>query len=795
MSALVRSAALLARALMCWVLMTLGGGVTTALADTPTSHTLREAMFHSGPCTQRYVSERVLLPDDWRTRNVQTPGSGCYRFSVTLSEAPQVPWSLQFHRLPGNHRITVNGQTLRTHFMDSPQINSLSMLPHLMEVPAQVLRAGRNQVDVEVRMGPFRKPGISEAILAPLSTQQLPFEREHLLTVELPMMVNLCVAGIALFVLLAWRARPGETHYAYFGGLMVCMGLRNASFYVETAHLPIPVLDWLFFTIHASATYFLIGFGLSYARIDVNRFVWPMRAIGLGLPLAALTTIGTGQLHMLRLVAFPLMLICGVLALFQVVKYARKRSGIEAWTMTLGPVVALGSSFHDFLTLTPLLSVNEPYWTPFTTPVIFVAYALTLMSVFVNNMNAAEQANASLEQRVQERTLALESANQSKTRFLAAASHDLRQPTAAIGLLVSLLRQQPGIQTEARHLVTMLDEAVTSMESLLVGLLDISRLDAGAVTPQFQPVSVHELFQAVRVHEQSAAELKGLSLRFRVPRHIGNAMVTTDPMLVHSVLRNLVSNAIRYTPKGGVLVAARRRGRRRLRIEVWDTGIGIPPDQHERIFEEFYQVDNASRDRTRGIGLGLAIVRRTAGLLGEHIKVTSRPGRGSVFRFELPLHQATIEKAPSTLPPPQPLLGARLWLVEDDALLRRAMTELLQRWGAQVRAWGDAESLQGDMALRAGSASVDERPHILITDYRLPGLNGLQLSQSVSTQWHMIGHTLQTLVVSGDTDPTEIGRLNASGLSVLSKPFRSERLLERLLQLLSNQGSSEPAGH
>jgi signal transduction histidine kinase/CheY-like chemotaxis protein len=449
---------------------------------------------------------------------------------------------------------------------------------------------------------------------------------------------------------------------------------------------------------------------------------------------------------------------------------------------------------HDYLFLTPLLPVTDLYWTPYSTPVIFLGYALTLMRHFVDNMNLAERMNVTLEERVAERTRALESANQSKTRFLAAASHDLRQPTAAIGLLVSLLRQQPSSSAETRELTNMLDEAVASMESLLVGLLDISRLDAGAVQPQFQPVSLHDVFQAVRVHEQSAAQAKGLDLRFRLPTGPNaHLMVMSDPLLLHSVLRNLVSNAIRYTQRGGVLVAARRKGKRRLRIQIWDSGIGISPDQMDRIFEEFYQVGNAARDRSRGIGLGLAIVRRTAGVLGEQVTVRSKPGKGSVFSIELPLHHATAPKPSVLVSPTQPLKGRAIWVVEDDLLLRRALTELLQSWGAHTRVWHDGESLTGELPLLLGLDQQDRMPDVLITDYRLPGMDGVVLSQSVSAQLRMHSHPIGTLIISGDTDPTEIARLNASGLNIMSKPFRSERLLEQLLFLMAPRDNAAHA--
>ncbi|TBO32937.1 hybrid sensor histidine kinase/response regulator [Aquabacterium lacunae] len=751
---------------------------------------LTQAWFAPGACSQAVVTTQVDLPDLWSTRGQHALARGCYRWQLELAQAPTQAWALRFDRLPSIHRIKVNGLVLLDHFRADGLNTTINPLPTLIDIPPSMLQAGINQIEIELLPAPFRQPGISAVQVGPMQAVRPGFERWRFWTVDVPHSVNLSVAGMAVFMLLAWQARKRDLVFAFIGGLMAVMGLRNAVYFVAETVWPDPIVDWLYFTAQVLTAWCLAGFGLSYARFDMRRVVWPMRALVLGLPLAGLASIGSGQMHNLRLVVYPLLILGSTAVVALVVRMALQRPKLEATAMIVGPVATLASAAHDYLMIAGLLAADELRWMPYTTPAIFVGYALVLLRKFVGDMAEAEDAKAQLEQRVAERTRALEIANQSKTRFLAAASHDLRQPTAAIGLLVTLLRQQNGLQGEARHHINMLDEAVASMESLLVGLLDISRLDAGAVKPQFQPVSVHELFQAVRVHEQSAAELKGLRLRFRQPARMGHVMVTTDAMLVHSVLRNLVSNAIRYTSRGGVLVAARRKGRRRLRIEVWDTGIGIPKDQLDRIFEEFYQVDNASRDRTRGIGLGLAIVQRTAGLLGEQVSVRSVPGKGSVFRFDLPLHQAPNPHQAPAAAPEQPLRGVTLWLVEDDALLRRALTELLQRWGAQVQAWGDAEALQGDISLMMSSPHLGPLPQVLISDYRLPGINGLQLCESVRAQLAMHGHLVNALIISGDTDPTEIGRLSQSGQAVLAKPFRSERLLERLLPLIH----AAPAG-
>jgi len=767
------------RPLLTWLLcltLCMAGAVQAA----PT-FIVDQASLSSGSCAEQQEGRTIKLPDDWRTLGIKPPAVGCYRARLYMPRSPVVPWALRIDRLPGNHRVTVNGIQLSTRHMEGTTITSMATLPYLIELPVNVLLAGDNDIEIDVRMNPFRKPGIAPLQAGPLTDMRDDFDRWAGLTVDLPQTLNMSVAGMALFLLLAWRARPRDVIFGYFGCLMLVMCGRNALYFVETIGWPAPVVDWFFFAAQAVSTYYVALFGLSYANISLNKLLWPLRFMGFGFPMIGLVAMGTPYLDTLRLIAYPILMVCGIWVVSRVVQTAWTRHWLEAIAMTLGPVGTFISVAHDYLFLTPYLDVTALYWTPYCVPIIFLGFALTLMRKFIDAMNLSERMNITLEERVAERTRALEAANQSKTRFLASASHDLRQPTAAIGLLVSLLRQQTK-DPEIKDLTNMLDEAVSSMESLLVGLLDISRLDAGAVKPEFQSVGLHDVFQAVRIHEKSAADGKGLRLRFRLPRGLPGSqlMVLTDPMLLHSVLRNLVANAIRYTHSGGVLVAARRRGKHRLRIEVWDTGIGIAPDQIERIFEEFYQVGNSARDRNRGIGLGLAIVRRTASILGEQVTVKSRLGRGSCFAIELPLNLVASKRTEAPAAPTQPLTGRVIWLVEDDILLRRAIGEMLHSWGARTRTWPDGESLLDELPALINDGDEESLPDTLITDYRLPGINGLHLVQTLGVHLRSQGHQLHSIIISGDTDPAEIARLSASGQEVLSKPFRSERLLERL---------------
>jgi signal transduction histidine kinase/CheY-like chemotaxis protein len=778
------------------LLSPLGARAEDALTDPDEPILVQQATVMPGPCQTQKEGRPVTLPDDWRKLGLQPPGVACYHARLVMARSPVVPWALRADRLPGNHRITLNGIPLSTRHMEGDAITSVASLPYLIELPVNVLLAGDNDLDIEVRMNRFSIAGISPLLAGPVSDLRPDFDRWTLFTVSLPQTLNLTVTGMALFLLLAWRARPADVVFRYFGTLMLVMCGRNALYYLETTALPPALLDWLFFAAQAVITYYMVLFGLVYAERPVKPWANRLRTICGALPLVALGAIGSSMLDNLRVLAYPLFMLLGMTVLVPVLRHAWRQHWLEALAMTVGTVGTFVSLLHDYTLLLPRESVLTPYWTPYFSPLIFLGFALTLMRRFIEATTMAERMNITLEERVAERTRALESANQSKTRFLAAASHDLRQPTAAIGLLVSLLRQRE-TSPQAREVVNMLDEAVASMESLLVGLLDISRLDAGAVKPEFQSVNLRDVFQAVKVHEQSAAEAKGLELRFRLPQPMRGQvklqpMVLTDPMLLHSVLRNLVANAIRYTHTGGVLVAARRSGKHRLRIEVWDTGIGIAPEQQDRIFEEFYQVGNTARERNRGIGLGLAIVRRTAGILGERITLKSRLGRGSVFAMELPLNLVVAPSPPTSRDIVLPLAGRTIWLVEDDMILRRAIAEMLHNWGAATRSWPDAEALLEELPqLLAGnrqeSLSPTALPDSLVTDHRLPGMTGLNLSQTVSLHLQAQGLKLHCLIISGDTDPVEIARLSASGHEVLAKPFRSERLLEHLQRVRTDR--------
>ena len=356
----------------------------------------------------------------------------------------------------------------------------------------------------------------------------------------------------------------------------------------------------------------------------------------------------------------------------------------------------------------------------------------------------------------------LEHALASKTRFLAAASHDLRQPFQAMRLYQHMLGEKVA-DPACRKMVGALGEAMSAGEALLHALLDVSTLDAGIVPVNRTTFQALDAVAAVvREFEQEAA---GRAIDLRVAG--ANDVVDSDPTLLGRILRNLLSNALRYTPNGGrVLVACRRRGPT-LGIEVWDTGIGIPSEMQEAVFEDFVQVGNPERDRRHGLGLGLAIVRRTARLLGCEVTVRSQPGKGSTFTISVPrmapVLAPNIVHLPTRREAPKPMDAQHILLIEDDVIQGTALRQLLEVWGYSVTLAGTAEDA---FAYMAGAQSM---PRMIISDFRLPGeFNGVQAVARICNEAR---RHIPAIIVTGDTAPERIKEATATGCRLLHKPY------------------------
>ncbi|HYH18734.1 MAG TPA: hybrid sensor histidine kinase/response regulator [Azospirillum sp.] len=411
-----------------------------------------------------------------------------------------------------------------------------------------------------------------------------------------------------------------------------------------------------------------------------------------------------------------------------------------------------------------------------------------------NARRALADANARLEQRVEERTADLrtlnqklvaalaekERANQAKARFLSAANHDLRQPFQALRLFHHLLSERLN-EPRAVTIAEKMGEALESGEKLLHALLEVATLDAGVVKPKITAVPVAQVLEPVVGEFRDAAAAKGLTVRVRPC----GVVVRTDPVLLTRMLRDLVGNAVAYTGSGGILIACRARGQW-LRIEVWDTGPGIAPEHLDAIFEDFVQLGNPERDRARGLGLGLAKVRRKAALLGHTVDVRSRPGHGSVFAITVPV--AAAEPAADTAagsPGAEAKAGAPrvILVVEDDPVQRQGMQLLLETWGHTVTAAADG------VAALERLRTATRPPDVIVTDFRLPGpLTGVQV---VTRACELTGRPVPGIILTGDTAPERIREAVATGCRLLHKPFTPELLRDALAAL--GHGEAAPA--
>jgi signal transduction histidine kinase/CheY-like chemotaxis protein len=358
---------------------------------------------------------------------------------------------------------------------------------------------------------------------------------------------------------------------------------------------------------------------------------------------------------------------------------------------------------------------------------------------------------------------AAEAANRAKSQLLAAASHDLRQPLHALGLYTAALATRARGSTW-QPLVGNVQSAVNALEAQFAQLLDLSQLEAGAHKPERSRVALAPLFARVVAEFRPQAEAKGLNLR-SVPTRLA---VDSDAALLERMLRNLVANAVRYTSQGGIVVGARRRGARVSAVVV-DTGVGIAPEHGERIFEEFYQVrcGNRTRAAPSGMGLGLAIVRRLAKLLGHDVAVASRPGAGSCFRIDAPraadaVHGFAATKADVARAGRASLEGTLVAVVDDDPAAIDAMTELFSVWGAEVVGGRDAPNLLD--ALGRGA----RYPDLVVADLRLgDGASGVVTVRALRDE---LGFAVPALIVSGDTSMAAERAARSAGLTLLPKP-------------------------
>lgn len=390
--------------------------------------------------------------------------------------------------------------------------------------------------------------------------------------------------------------------------------------------------------------------------------------------------------------------------------------------------------------------------------------------------------NEELEQRVAERTHELrqardaaEAANRSKDKYLAAASHDLLQPLNAARLLISTLRER-SLPDAEQTLVERANQALEGAEDLLTDLLDISKLDQQAIKPDIHIYRLDEVLLPLVSEFESVAQAKGLGFEHYIPAYA----LRSDFLLLTRILRNFLSNACRYTDQGRVLLGARKRGDE-LRIEVWDTGRGIPADQMQSIFLEFNQLGVQRAAERCGVGLGLAIVDRIAAMLDYRVQVRSQPGRGSVFSIDVPLADMPIlavNEAPVLPVLGDPLPGRRLLVLDNELSILHSMSALLGQWGCEVlTATDEAE---------ASLVLAGLPPELILADYHLDqGMTGWQAVQRLRARF---GYSIPAVMITADRSDQCRRELQGAGIPVLNKPVKAGKLRSVLSHLLNGNG-------
>lgn len=760
----------LARLGRWWWWVMLGIAVLWAMAVWPASGASRNAVawlshtLVAAPPDRHAAQRPVQLPHTWRADGLPTSGGGRYasRFLVTpdqLADARLRPWALRFDRLCQAHLIRLNGEHLQVTTTDPAALSFPA--GYLINVPAALLRAGENTLQVDV--GCKLQGGLSQPQIGPTADLRAEFLVRQVLARWVPVGLNLACITFSLFLVALWWQRRQEHAIGLFGALYMLTAMRNLSYFVEVELGTSPRFDsWAHLSIHTASVWLIGRFAMAFTGQHRPGYARVLDVAGLSFPLVALGCMPWDpMLDTVRQTLQPALIALPLPALAMLLRDRAAGQVVPQGYLAIGLACVLLAGLHDYLAIRQLGDIHALTWIAWAIPLALAPFTLVVVGRVVQAFNAIEADNATLEQKVQARTRELAEANAAKSRFLAAASHDLRQPVAAIGLLNHLLRERL-TDHQARELSERLSHAVVSMESLLKGLLDLSRLDAGTVDVQPRAVPLADLLGDIVSHEAEAARRKGLSLRV----HAGPYQAWSDPLLLEQVLRNLVGNAVRHTERGGVLVSARPRAGQLL-LQVWDTGPGIPEADQARVFEEFVQLGNPARDRHQGLGLGLAIVRRAVGLLGHELTLRSRPGHGTCFTLTVPQAAAPVRPRPATAAAPPSGLSAlppwRVLLVEDEADIRASLTRLFTEWGLSVH---------GAACLADARTLLDEPWDLAVSDHRLPDGTARDLARWLTTRQP----DLPLIIITGDTAPERLAELARTGLPVLHKPFSAQKI-------------------
>ncbi|MEO8538020.1 MAG: ATP-binding protein, partial [Betaproteobacteria bacterium] len=625
----------------------------------------------------------VRLPHAWEMTDPGATGDGWYTIEWTLDKIPTTPQALCLTALTVPTEVYINGNLVGSSGpLDGRRPRSYEQSQYI-DIPADLLRLQTNYIGLHVRSRVPDVAGLGPVLAGDADGLRERARKVFFVHTGAPAAISIATLTVGVFIFVLWLRRR-DAGYALFAASVILWSCHSL-----VSLLPVPPLPQPHWAVIWTAAYVLFVVMLCLFCLRFAGVRWPIyERFVISYAVAAVPILYLAE----RLDVFPRVaswarlgsIMIVVAALAAVTRYAIRRWNAESALLLVAGTLSAAFAVHDWLAAENPLALRPVWLVPYATLAFLTLCGYLLTDRFVRALNASEGLNVELERRVNEKSAALsaqlqvtqaakdaaEAANRAKSTFLAAASHDLRQPLHAIGMFSQALAEQTR-DSDSQVLVQRIATSVNALETLFSSLLDVSKLDAGAIVALQSDFPIRPLLD--RLADECAPDALERGLKLAVVA--GDVVVRSDPVLLERVLRNLIANAFRYTERGGIVIGCRRRGRH-FSIEVWDSGAGIAPAEYERIFDEFYQVGNPGRDRSRGLGLGLAIVRRLGKLLDHPIEMASRQGRGSVFRVIVPEGERskTVVLA-SVSASPDMLVGRRILVVDDEAEVRDGTLE------------------------------------------------------------------------------------------------------------------------
>jgi signal transduction histidine kinase/CheY-like chemotaxis protein len=728
--------------------------------------------------------QRQVLPDDWRRTRPAASGSGWYRFQVTVENYSTIH-ALYVPRAGDQIEVFVNRVLVgRTGGPDDPLVRTWKR-PQLFTVTPADLRPGENMIHIRLYGKSGHQSGLSPLRFGLEEELRGDYWKRFATQTVGPVALAAALGLVGVFFLVLWSRRRQDAMYAMFAAASLLWAARNVIDLLFYQAIPQPHWEIWLTVLYQAFVGLLCLFSLRFVGVHLPWYERLLRASVLASPFAYYAALPIMSVHLSTRYGLFFALAMAVPPALAVGVAAVRRREPGTILMALVGAISVGFGAYDWLGSFQPQMFDSIRLMPYLALFYTATAGWLLTQRFLSAYGDLERLNAELDQRVVQKSAQLmlnmdqlekarakaEEASRAKSRFLAAASHDLRQPLHALGLFASALMGEVSL-AKPRELVGKISRCVDALEKMFAELMDISRIDAGTVAVGRSSFALQGMFDRLDADFMPLAREKGLRLRIRPTRE----WTRSDPLMFERILRNLVANAIRYTERGGVLVACRRRGES-VWIQVWDSGIGIAERERERIFEEFYQVDNPERDRSKGIGLGLSIVRRLADLLDEVVELRSVPGRGSMFQLRTPRVPAETPAAAAALPGVFEYAHLAVALLEDDPLVREAMASLLERNGMEVASGADSQELLGALE-RTG-----ERPGLIVADYQLRGgESGVAAAQAVRKAF---GEAIPVILVTGQISAEHLAEAKASGFPLLRKPVQGGKLLALIRATIS----------